>query len=126
MSRIIAGGSAGNWFFVGYITLIAVGCGGILACGTVQHVLSTILNKKPNNLFSWIGLIVWEIGIIGSTLLLGLAGFIGGSGLLDGLATSAIHEKIVIYALPVEILIFIAIIGFFISIINIYTSSQQK
>jgi len=120
MSKIIAGGSAGTWFFVGYITLLAVGCGGILGCGTVNHVISTVKSKSPNNLLSWLGLLVWEAGILGVTLLLGLSGYIGGTGILNKLATADIHLSIVGYALPAEIFIAIAIVGFLISIINIY------
>ncbi|MGQ9718823.1 MAG: hypothetical protein ACUVWK_03115 [Nitrososphaerales archaeon] len=46
MSKIIFGGSAGTWLFVGYITFMVVGCAGILSCGTVHHIISTTQNKN--------------------------------------------------------------------------------
>ncbi len=122
MSRIIAGGSVGTWFFVGYITFLVVGCAGILGCGTVHHILSTINYKTPNSMITWLGLILWEIGIVGATWLLGLSGFIGGSGLLDGVSVPEIHNRIFPYALPIEIFVGITILGFLISIINVYVA----
>ena len=126
ISRIIALGSAGTWFFVGYITFLVVGCAGIFSCGVAHFMFLSIKNKIPNTKITWLGLIVWEIGLIGSTCLLGLSGFIGGSGLLDGLSIGEIHESIVIYALPIEILVGITILGFLISIINLYMAKQQQ
>ena len=125
MSRIIASGSAGTWFFVGYITFLVVGCAGILGCGAVHHILSTVKKKIPSSNVTWLGLIIWEIGLIGGTWLLGLSGYIGGSGLQDGVSTVEIHESIVAYALPIEIFVGIAILGFLISIINVYIAKQE-
>jgi len=125
MSKIIAGGSAGTWFFVGYITFLVVGCAGIMGCGTVHHILSTIKNRIPNSKVTWLGLIIWEIGLVGATWLLGLSGYIGGSGLLDGVSIPEIHERIFIYALPIEIFVAIAILGFLISIINVYAAKAK-
>ncbi|MCP8321993.1 MAG: hypothetical protein H3Z52_13825 [archaeon] len=125
LSRIIAGGWPGTWFFVGYITFLVVGCAGILSCGTVHHILSTIKNKTPNSKVTWLGLIIWEIGILGSTWLLGLSGYIGGSGLLDVVPIPEIHNRIFPYALPIEIFVGIAILGFWISIINVYVAKTS-
>ncbi|NWG09965.1 MAG: hypothetical protein HXX80_06670 [Nitrososphaerales archaeon] len=124
MSRIISGGSVGTWFFVGYITFIVVGCAGILSCGTVHHILSTTKNKTPSSTLTWLGLIIWEVGLVGATWLLGLSGFIGGSDLLNGLPIPDIHNSIFVYALPIEIFAGIAILGFLISIINVYVAKK--
>jgi hypothetical protein len=71
-------------------------------------------------------LILWEIGLLGSTWLLGWSGFIGGTGLLNGVPIPQIHESLVGYVYPIGILIGIAIIGFLISIINIYVALVRK
>lgn len=126
MSMIIAGGSAGSWSFVGYITFLVVGCAGILGCGTVHHFLSTTKHRTPNSAITWLGLLIWEIGIVGATWLLGLSGFIGGSGLLDKIPTPEIHGRIFVYAFPITIFVGIAIIGFLISIINVYAALTKK
>ncbi|MEM3383369.1 MAG: hypothetical protein QXF43_00830 [Nitrososphaerales archaeon] len=126
LPQIISTGSAGTWFFVGYITFMTVGCAGILGCGTVHHIISTVKNKTPNSKVTWLGLILWEIGLVGSTWLLGWSGFVGGTGLLNGLPIPQIHESIVGYVNPIGILIGIAILGFLISIVNVYVALARK
>jgi len=126
LPQIIAGGSAGTWFFVGYITFMTVGCVGMLGFGAVHYIISNIKNKTPNSKVTWLGLILWEIGLLGSTLLLGWSGFIGGTGLLDKVPIPQIHESMVGYVYPIGILIGITIVGFLISIINIYVTLVRK
>lgn len=126
LPQIIAGGSAGTWFFVGYITLMIVGCAGILGCGTVHYIISAVKKKTPNSKATWLGLILWEIGLLGSTWLLGWSGFVGGTGLLNGVSIPQIHESIIGYVQPIGILIGIAILGFLISIINVYVALARR
>jgi hypothetical protein len=78
--------------------------------------------QNTNSKVTWLGLILWEIGLLGSTLLLDWSGFIGGTGLLDKVPIPQIHESIVRYVYPIGI----NIVGFLISIINIYATLIRK
>ncbi|MCP8304269.1 MAG: hypothetical protein H3Z50_02180 [archaeon] len=126
MPRIVAGGSVGTWLFIGYVMFVLVGCPGILGCGVLHYLIPKIKGKTPINTLTWLHLILTEIGLIGSTWLLGLSGYIGGSLLLEGKPLAEIHESIIGYAIPIEISIMIVLLGVLIAIINLYLTIARK
>ena len=84
ISRIIAGGSAGTWFFVGYISYIVVGVIGVAVTSLFYHHIEVAL-KKPfsgfGNVLAGIHFILMNVGVAGATWLLMLAGYTGGKAL---------------------------------------------
>lgn len=120
-ARIIASGSAGTWFFVGYITYIVVG---VLASGATvlfYHYLEVVLRRpftRLNNALAWFHIVFENIGVIGATWLLMMAGYLGGQALAPtylggkGWPTSQVHTEIMQYYVdPIGIFIWVLIIG---------------
>jgi hypothetical protein len=102
-SRVIAGGSAGTWLFVGYISYIVVGVLATAITALFYYYIEVTLNKPFSgitNVFAWLHLILGNIGVIGATWLMMIAGFQGGAALLPksvgggGLTVAQVHEQI--------------------------------
>jgi hypothetical protein len=102
-SRVIAGGSAGTWLFVGYISYIVVGVLATAVTALFYYHIEATLNKPYsglNNILAWLHLIFGNIGVIGATWLMMIAGYRGGAALLPtsvgggGLNIAQVHEQI--------------------------------
>jgi heme/copper-type cytochrome/quinol oxidase subunit 1 len=127
MSKIIAGGWPGTWLFIGYVMWIIVGCVGMVLCGTVRYMVPKATGKTFSSTLTGLHLILTEVGAVGSTWLLGLAGFIGGKLItIDQQPVSVAHLNIVSYALPVEIFAGVATLGVLIGIIDILLAKPAK
>ncbi|NHV97176.1 MAG: hypothetical protein HA494_05240 [Thaumarchaeota archaeon] len=111
ISRIIAGGSAGTWFFVGYISYIVVGVIGVAVTSLFYHHIEVTL-KKPfkglGNVLASIHFILMNVGVAGATWLLMIAGYTGGKALqptqLGGLGYTnpgQVHPLIAGYVEPI-------------------------
>ena len=110
ISRIIAGGSAGTWFFVGYISYIVVGVIGVAVTSLFYHYIEVML-KKPfsgfGNVLAGIHFILMNVGVAGATWLLMLAGYTGGKALQPtqvgglGLTPGQVHPLIAGYVEPI-------------------------
>jgi hypothetical protein len=67
---VIAGGSAGTWFTVGYVTCLLVGVIGVAVTALFYHHIDVILGKPcagSLNLLAWIHLILMNVGVIIAT-----------------------------------------------------------
>ncbi len=126
MPAIIAVGWPGTWLFVGYVMFVLVGFPGIIGCGVLYYLVPKIKGTTAINALTWLNLILTEIGLIASTCLIGLTGFIGGSLLLEGRPIPEIHEIIVGYTMPIGIFIMIVLLGVLIGIINLYITITRK
>lgn len=111
ISRIIAGGSAGTWFFVGYITYLVVGVIGVAVTSLFYHHIEVNL-RKPfkglGNILAGIHFILMNVGVAGATWLLMIAGYTGGKALqptqLGGLGFTnpgQVHPLIAGYVEPI-------------------------
>ena len=119
-SRVIAGGGAGTWFFVGYISYIIVGVMSVALTALFYFYLEGVLKKTYGsiaNVLAALHLGLMNIGVIGSTWLLMLAGYAGGAGSLSvqsgggGLNPGEIHSLIVGYPDPIGYFIIILGLG---------------
>ncbi len=121
ISRIIAGGSAGTWFFVGYITYIVVGVIGVAVTSLFYHHIEVNL-KKPfkglGNVLASLHFILMNVGVAGATWLLMIAGYTGGKALqptqLGGLGITnpgQVHPLIAGYVEPIGYFIIALCIG---------------
>jgi len=114
-SMVIASGSAGVWLMLGYITYIAM----ILALGVTSFLYDYVevrLNKTLDGISLELAkahLILMNVGMLGATLLLMYAGYVGGVGLMPasigggGLSQLQVHEQI-LGQFPVPIITFAA------------------
>jgi heme/copper-type cytochrome/quinol oxidase subunit 1 len=85
VSKVIAGGSAGTWFLVGYVMYIVVG---VIAVGLTAlfYYHFEVSMKKPyvgiSNALAWIHLILMNAGAATATYLLMYGGYMAGAGML--------------------------------------------
>ncbi|MEM2770229.1 MAG: hypothetical protein QW490_04165 [Nitrososphaerota archaeon] len=123
VSRVIAGGSAGTWFTVGYVTYLIVGVIGVAVTALFYHHIEVTLGKPYSgslNLLAWIHLIFMNVGVIGATWLMMIGGYLAGAAMLPpavggkGWTVQEVHEK-VFYSIPggypLWIAVFIIILG---------------
>jgi len=85
VSRVIALGSAGNWFTLGYVTYLIVGVIGVAVTALFYHYIESTLGKSYTgaaNILAWLHLILMNVGIIGTTWLLMISGYLGGAAML--------------------------------------------
>ena len=119
LSRMIAGGSAGIWVFVGYATYILVGFVGLSAWAFVYYV-----SGETNDWLSLAHLILHNVGLI-APLMIFTAGIQGGSLLLEG-NIAAIHPTIVWASVPSGVIIGLLVLGTFIGVANALIASFRK
>lgn len=125
LPKIIASGWPGTWLFIGYILLVIIGCPGMVLCGTVNYILSQ-LHKTLNNNISWLHIVLTEVGVIGSTVFLSVAGYVGGRLALEKQSIPFIHENIVGYVIPTTIFVLIAVVGILLAVANLLLAFAKK
>ncbi|MEM1583870.1 MAG: hypothetical protein QXF28_02480 [Nitrososphaerota archaeon] len=84
-SRVIAFGSAGQWFTVGYITYLIVGVIGVAVTALFYLYIEGILGKRftgISNLLAWIHLALMNVGVVGATWMMMIGGYLGGAAML--------------------------------------------
>ena len=123
VSRVIAGGGAGTWFFVGYSMFILVGVLGVALTALFYFYLESILGKVYKGIakgLAWAHLILMNVGIIAAAGLMMVAGYRGGRGQLPegvgglGLNPGEVHMEILaIYPVPVSIAVLVLALGIF-------------
>jgi hypothetical protein len=75
--RIIVGGGPGIWFIMGYLLFIIVGFCGLAGLSYIYYMAEKEGNKISNQL-SILGLVLTCVGTIATTIMLQLAGAMGG------------------------------------------------
>jgi hypothetical protein len=108
VSRVIAGGSAGTWFTVGYVTCLLVEVIRVAVTALFYHHIDVTLGKPcagSLNLLAWIHLILMNVGVIIATWLMMIGGHLRGAAMLPpavggkGWTAQEVHEK-VFYSIP--------------------------
>ncbi|MCS7145484.1 MAG: hypothetical protein RMJ28_03155 [Nitrososphaerota archaeon] len=84
-SRVIAFGSAGMWFTMGYLTYLIVGVMGVAVTALFYNYIESVLEKPYSGLaekLAWVHLILMNVGVVGATWLMMLGGYLGGAAML--------------------------------------------
>jgi len=112
ISRTIAGGSAGTWGYLGFLAIIIGGFTGFAALASLYYIIPKVTGGNVNNVLAWLNLVLGEIGIVGLSALLGIAGYTGGILILQGKA-SEVHAAIkwVVEPTPGPIAVFLVLAG---------------
>ncbi len=109
--RILVGGGPGVWLIIGYVLFIVVGCLGLIGLSIIVSDLDETTIRSVN-IFLMIGIVMFYVGTIGSTLGLGLAGALGGYSSTILHAPVANTETILQpFEKPIQVFTAIAIIG---------------
>jgi len=84
-SRVIAFGSAGSWFTMGYLTYLIVGVMGVAVTSLFYHYIESVLNKPYTGFvdkLAWAHFVLMNIGVLGASSLMMIGGYLGGAAML--------------------------------------------
>ena len=127
LSRIIAGGGVGTWFTVGYFLYLIIGFVGMAVQGTIFYLLPKLTHRELySDKLALAHFALMNIAVMGTTWMLGLAGFHGGSLALAGKTTGEIHNAIVMYVEPIGYCILIGVVSVFLFVINLIMTLFKK
>lgn len=120
-SKVISGGGAGTWFFVGYVSYVLVGVVAVAVTAILYFYIESVLGKVYSGLTSylaWAHIILINAGVAGACFLLMWGGYRAGvaqapvSSGGGGLTTGQIHVQILSQLInPVGYFIVIAVAG---------------
>lgn len=121
VARVIAGGSAGSWFNMGYLTYLVVGVVATAVTSLFYYFIETIQGrpyKGVTKLLSYIHLVLGNLGVAGAALLAMWGGYWGvvamaNFGLNKPGATTQAHLVLVTVEEPIALFIGLALVGFF-------------
>jgi hypothetical protein len=85
VSMVVAGGSAGTWFIVGYIMYIVVGVVAVAVTALFYYYFEVILNRPYKgiaNYLAWTHLILMNVGVAAAAAILMYGGYMGGTAML--------------------------------------------
>jgi putative flippase GtrA len=120
VSRVIAFGSAGMWFTMGYIMYILVGVIGVGVSALFYHYLEYTLATPYKGIAKYLAmlhLVMMNVGIAGSTWLMMYGGYNGAKAMLPvevgglGLNAAAAHEILAPLIMPIAAFIIILVAG---------------
>jgi len=121
-SYVIAGGSAGTWFVMGYVMYVIVGVVATAVTSLFYFYIETVLGKTyrgASKALAWIHLVLGNVGVAGVALLSMAGGYLGGAAMVPtssgGMGWSAYQVHVGIlqyYEQPVAAFLLIALIGF--------------
>ena len=121
VAQVIASGSAGTWFLVGYTMYIVVGVFGAAVTALFYHHLEVEMKKTIkgfSNALAWVHLVVMNVGAAAVTWALMFAGYFGEADLMPaseggkGLNAGQVHVILLSHFIdPVGVLLIITALG---------------
>ncbi len=140
IARTIAAGSVGTWGYLGFIAFCVAGVLGFVAAALGYYLAPRLGSGRINNSLAWLSLGLSEIGVVVASMLLGIAGYLGGttllketapgSGISYGQAVQDVHKTIAPYTIEplpwVAIFFGLAALGVFLGVINLFMASRGK
>jgi len=122
VSRIIAAGSAGTWFVMGYLTYLVVAVVSMAVTSLFYFFIESVQGKPYHGAaknLSWIHLIFSNVGVAGAALAAMWGGYWGGVAMapksVGGLGGTAADAHVLALGpveYPIVVFLIIAIIGF--------------
>ncbi len=103
VAMIMAGGSAGTWFTVGYLSYVTVGVIAVAVTALFYHHFEVDMGKPYTgaaNYLAWVHLILMNVGVAAAAGLLMYGGYYGGGAMLPtaegglGWTTGQVHVNI--------------------------------
>jgi hypothetical protein len=119
-SRMVAEGSAGSWFTLGYILYIMIGVIAIAVTGLFYFYIEDVRGKPYKgsvNILAWLHLVLMNVGVAAATWSLMYVGYEGGSylaihGVTNGTAIGYAHVNILSpWVTPIGYMVAIAALG---------------
>jgi heme/copper-type cytochrome/quinol oxidase subunit 1 len=97
VAQVIASGSAGTWYTVGYLSYIMVGVIAVGLTALFYYHFEVAMGKPYKglaNYFAWIHLVLMNVGVAAAAYLLMWGGYFGGAALLTGQTAEWVHVNI--------------------------------
>lgn len=123
VSRVIAGGEAGTWFVMGYLTYLIVGVVAMAVTSLFYFYIETVLGKVYNRtarMLAWTHLVLGNVGVAGAALLAMMGGYLGGAAMqpqnFGGMnyTTTQVHvHYLQYYSTPIAVFLTLGLLGFF-------------
>jgi hypothetical protein len=134
ISRMIAGGSVGTWGFLGFLLFLIVGVLGFAGFASLYYVIPKATGGTVNNILAWLHLVLLEVGTVVGTGLLGYAGYVGGTTMLDEIAKGTaekdipgmVHVKIAFVVQPIGISALVASLGVLLGVIALFLAYRKS
>jgi len=134
IARMIAGGSVGTWGFLGFLLFLIVGVLGFAGFACLYYVIPKATGGTVNNILAWLHLVLLEVGTLVGTGLLGYAGYVGATTMLDELAKGTaekdipgiVHPKISFVVQPIGIMALVAALGVLLGVIALFLAYRKS
>ena len=136
VSRVIAGGEAGTWFIMGYLTYLIIGVVAMAVTSLFYFYIETVLGKAYTGAakaLAWIHLVFGNIGVAGAAILAMIGGYLGGAGMQplqfggQGWTTGQVHVNVLqYYTEPIAAFLLLSIIGFTLGGIGYILTMRSK
>jgi hypothetical protein len=115
---IIVGGGAGVWLLVGYVLFVTVGIGGFGALTSFLVAVELHEKRTVDSRVMWPATIILIVGFVGSCVLLGAAGAVGGyDSTFQSASAHAIDDLLSPLVDPITVLVLITVVGAALAII---------
>jgi hypothetical protein len=109
---IIVGGGPGIWFVLAYLLFLVIGVGGF---GVMSGFLTTVElheGRQVSDGMMWPSLLLLSVGLVGSCLLLGVAGAVGGyAATFQASSVTSIDSLLSPYTYPITAFALTAVVG---------------
>ncbi len=118
---------------MGFLLFLIVGVLGFATFASLYYVIPKATGGTINNILAWLHLVLLEIGTVAGTALLGYAGYIGGTTMLDEIAKGTaendipgiVHVKIGFVVQPIGILALVAGLGVLLGVIALFLTYRK-
>ena len=109
---ILVGGGPGVWLLVGYVLFVAVGIGGFGAMTSFLVGVELHEKRSVDSRLMWPATALLVVGFVGSCVLLGVAGAVGGyDSTFQSASAQAIDGVLSPFVYPITSLVLITVIG---------------
>jgi hypothetical protein len=109
---IMIGGGPGTWLLLGYVLYLTVGVGGFAGLSAFLFTMETYESRTFNGRIMSTGLILLYLGVTAGSVLLGIAGAIGGYALtIQHSTVGATQSLLSPYVDPITIASLLAVAG---------------
>jgi hypothetical protein len=109
---IMVGGGPGLWLILGYVLFVVVGVSGF---GSISAFLTTVELHEGRSIdprTMWPALVLLSVGVVGSCLLLAVAGAVGGySATFETSSAKSIDDMLTPYVNPIIAFVLFAAVG---------------
>lgn len=97
VAQVIASGSAGTWYTVGYLTYVMIGVIAVGLTALFYYHFEVPMGKPYKgvaNYFAWIHLVLMNAGVAAACYMLMWGGYFGGAALINGKTDLWVHLNI--------------------------------